>query len=336
MPATARTTRIPPPPRAKAVALLRFLRLPLVFSAVADPLAGFLLMREPAQAGRWDPVLPLLATSACFYTAGMVFNDLHDVDRDRKLHPHRPLVIGEVSPALAWALGIVLLVGGLWLAWSVSPLAFEAGVGLAIAVLLYDFVLKRWDVPGAVALGAARALNLSLGALAVPVSGLERLRVWDYFVMSGTYTMPSGAVMPGYGGHPLWNYLVIHGTYIAVVTWISTYEEAPARRNGFAAGVFLLALVALGTETLILPRAFEPWIARGIAFGLAVVIAAVGFPIIRRFSPGRVFQMTKTGVMGIIALDAALAAGRGHSGEGALILALYVPAILLGRVLGKL
>ena len=320
--------------------LLRFLRLPLVFSALADPIAGCMLMREPGQDLPWRSLLLLSAASACFYTAGMVFNDIRDVGRDRKIHPHRPLPTGEIPLGAAWGIGLVLMGAGLDLAHAISSLAFQTGLLLAGAVFLYDFLLKEWVVPGAVSLGAARALNLALGAAAIPVAGSRPMRIWDYFVMSGTYTLPSGRVIPAYvhgaAGQPLWNYLLIQGTYIAVVTWISTMEEPPATRSSFAAGAASLILVVLFSNALILPTAFEPWIAVGLTLLLAGMILSVGISVGRRFTTGRVFHMTRTGVMGVITLDAALVAGRGHPGEGAMLLALYIPALLMGRVLGKL
>src|SRR3954468_15416074 len=56
----------------------------------------------------WIPL-----ASFCLYAAGMLWNDVHDVDRDRALNPRRPLPSGRVSLATAYVAGVVFALGAL-------------------------------------------------------------------------------------------------------------------------------------------------------------------------------------------------------------------------------
>ncbi len=80
-----------PSPGGRVGAFLKLTRFPLVFTAIADSAAGYLLTLPAPY--RPDPVtLALLAaTSACLYASGMVFNDVADYLRDAGLTSVRRL-----------------------------------------------------------------------------------------------------------------------------------------------------------------------------------------------------------------------------------------------------
>ena len=93
---------------------LRLFRIPNVFTAIADIAMGFLLVR-----GSPDPAvvfLLLAGASALIYTAGMVLNDVFDIDIDRRERPERPLPAGRISLRSARFIGIGMLSGGVLLA----------------------------------------------------------------------------------------------------------------------------------------------------------------------------------------------------------------------------
>ena len=83
------------------MAYLRLMRIPNVFTAIADVAMGFLFVHDyqsPEQFPRLWPTLALLiAASSLLYTAGLVLNDLFDFEIDRKERPFRPLPSGQVS-----------------------------------------------------------------------------------------------------------------------------------------------------------------------------------------------------------------------------------------------
>src|SRR4051812_46156890 len=75
----------------------------LYFNSGLDPL---LLARRLLQGNSWDALWVVLASSL-LYASGMLWNDLADVDRDRMLHPRRPLPSGRISLASAYIAGAI-------------------------------------------------------------------------------------------------------------------------------------------------------------------------------------------------------------------------------------
>ncbi len=136
--------------RSKFSSLLQLLRLPNLFTAVADPLAGWLLT-----GGRGTLLLPV-ATSAALYTAGIVLNDCFDYRLDCRERPERPLPRGDIPVSVAWTLGAVLFLTGL-------ALGGVKALPLAALIIFYNAVAKKivWLAP--VTLGACRACNFALG-----------------------------------------------------------------------------------------------------------------------------------------------------------------------------
>ena len=74
----------------------------------------------------------------CFYTAGMVLNDLLDLDIDRRERPSRPLPSGQVPISVAWSITVTLFVVGSVLLVLTSWAAFIAGLVLIGFIVLYD------------------------------------------------------------------------------------------------------------------------------------------------------------------------------------------------------
>ncbi|MGQ0552015.1 MAG: UbiA family prenyltransferase [Planctomycetota bacterium] len=150
------------------------LRAPLLLSPLADVLAGFTLVRATAAAARpaGDPVpedwLPrplwlACAAGCCLLAAGMALNALVDRTSDQRNKPLRPLPRGAISPwsvRLAW---IALLLVGMGLANEAGRPAGNAAALIALLILAYHGGLKRLRVPGCLALGSARGLDLLLG-----------------------------------------------------------------------------------------------------------------------------------------------------------------------------
>jgi len=138
------------------------LRLSLAPSALADIAAGTLL-----GAGVWPsgaaPFL-LMAGSACVYHGGMALNDWADREADARDRRPRPIPRGEIAPAFALTLAVLLLVAGPLLAWLASPRAAACLGGVALLATLYDLA-GRGPWLGPLLLGACRAGNLGAGLL---------------------------------------------------------------------------------------------------------------------------------------------------------------------------
>lgn len=156
----------------RARAYLRLIRAPALPTAASNILMGYLVAN-----GTWTPAIPLailLLASTSIYSAGMVLNDVADLEEDQKSRPHRPIPSGEVALISAQRIGWGLLVGGVGtaiVAGVVGGLTLDnavqwtsglIGVCLGLVVVAYDFWLKRFWV-GTVALGLCRLLNVLLG-----------------------------------------------------------------------------------------------------------------------------------------------------------------------------
>ena len=83
------------------LAYLQLIRLPTVFTAMADIVLGYVLTHRVivGPEGWDDPAkfFGLLASSCCLYLAGMVFNDVFDRKQDAEERPSRPI------PSRRWA-----------------------------------------------------------------------------------------------------------------------------------------------------------------------------------------------------------------------------------------
>jgi len=146
--------------------LLQLVRLPNLFTAVADVVAGFLFVGSGMVVGQ-DLVL-LCCASVCFYAGGAALNDVCDVRRDAIHRPGRPIPSGAVSHLAALCLAMMLLFGGWILCSSVSGRSFKIGSALVISILCYDGWFKRTPIaPGL--MGLCRAFNLLLGMSAADV-----------------------------------------------------------------------------------------------------------------------------------------------------------------------
>src|SRR6266852_4753634 len=84
--------------RADWRAYAQLVRLPNVFTAMADIVLGWLGARATGTPDtRWPGFALLLAASACLYSGGMVWNDFFDVEQDRRERPYRPLPSGRIT-----------------------------------------------------------------------------------------------------------------------------------------------------------------------------------------------------------------------------------------------
>jgi len=196
----------PAPRRGTLAAWAQLLRLPNLFTVPGDPLAGFALA---GGLGSWADllaVLPCAAAAVLIYAAGLVLNDLCDRQADARDRPSRPLPAGEIRPASAAAASAILAAGGIALAAMVSLPAAAVAAALALAVVVYDAATKRIRVVGPVTMGLCRGLSLLLGAAA---AGAGR----------ATATPVAVAV-------------VLLTVYVALVTYLASFEAGPAHRAG--------------------------------------------------------------------------------------------------------
>jgi 4-hydroxybenzoate polyprenyltransferase len=282
----------------------RLLRLPNVMTAFAD-----ILMAACASGAASGLTVWLLLASGSLYLAGMVFNDLFDRHEDAKTQAFRPLPSGQVPVRRAWLIAHGLMLLGLAAAFMVTrstnsfsrwPDALTVAVLLAAAILLYDAWLKRTPL-GPVGMGLCRGLNVWLG-------------------------LSAGAI-DDYAGLEL---SFIIGVYIIGVTLFAKTEEATSQRRVLIAATVIMAIAWVMALTVPLMAPAAPWIYPYLLIGFGFY---VGVPIgraIHQPKPVHVQRAVKRCIFGLVILDATLATA--YVGwPGLLIIALLVPAVILGR-----
>src|SRR5690606_16185972 len=77
--------------------------------------------------------------------------------------PERPIPSGLISKSAAAALGLGLLLAGVFSGFRVSPLSGALALAIAVAALVYDRWGKHHDFLGPLNMGLCRGLNLLLG-----------------------------------------------------------------------------------------------------------------------------------------------------------------------------
>lgn len=280
-------------------AIARLLRVQNVFTAAADAFAGY------GWTGTWDwkGACIAAAASACLYSGGLVLNDVCDADRDAALHPSRPIPSGAVPRAAALALAAALLAAGILVAAWIGPRAAAIAAQIALVAAAYDAFLKRWRIPGSLAMGAARGLNFALGMAA-----------------GGAMFQEAAKFLPVAG----------NAVFIALVTFLSTFEEGRRSRGAVA------AVVVLAAAALLAPLAWLRFTTRA-AIPLALAAAAllaVGLRTAQK-DPERFLPLViRTGVRSLIPLDAAILLGTlDDPVPGLVVLGFLLPTWAAGRFL---
>ena len=275
-------------------------------TAVADIAAGFavgwMLSRETGiwmgLAEMWGDFLLLCLATIGLYGGGVVFNDVFDVELDRIERPERPLPSGQVSLRQAITLGGGLLAMGIIAACIVGPLSGLLAVGIAGLALYYDKYGKHHAVWGPITMSGCRGGNLLLGISLFPESLIQ------------SYGL---AILP----------LI----YISSITLISRGEVTGGNKRhlGLAIlGYSGVVAILLGLGILFPYRALFVC-----PFVLLFVIIAFP-PLIRAWrsrDAGDIRKAVKAGVITLILLDAALAAGFSNVGYG-LSIAVLLPISL--------
>jgi 4-hydroxybenzoate polyprenyltransferase len=171
--------------------------------------------------------------SCLLFCAGMLWNDLCDLERDRVLNPQRPLPSGRIGLVPAWVAGLVLAFAAPLIA---TPIPY--GLQLAGAVLTLALIYNLWakQVPwlGSVVMALVRVAHAVFALL------------WlgpDYLRMALTpWLDPAGL--------PLFIYPLILGLYVFGLTLISELESRDGSRFtaiiGLAAMATALAIAVVG------------------------------------------------------------------------------------------
>ena len=288
----------------------QLLRPPNLITAAADVLAGVAIAQgwnQPLiQNMGFESILGttmwLLASTICLYGGGVVLNDYFDATLDAIERPERPIPSGRVPRNHAGVLGFGLLFLGIACAFMSSSTSGFLAMAIAVLVVLYDAKSKAHGVIGPLNMGLCRGANLLLGISILPSIFNETVFL---------------AVIPV--------------VYIAAVTLISRGEVHGTHMRSYILAFFVYALV----WAMLLMLGWLPQFSGFYALPCVLVLMVMTIPPLwtasRSNEPVNIKAAVKAGVLGIIPLNAALAAGFMGWFFGILLLLLLPISILLAK-----
>ncbi len=307
--------KIEPADHNPLVGFLQLMRLPNIFTAMADVAMGFFFVMGDTDLSDWWALALLLAASSMLYVGGVVLNDVVDRELDAVERPHRPLPSGRVTLRAACVFGGFLLLAGTAFGWmaalAIGKILPGAVASLLLAcILLYNGLLKT-TVLGPATMGGCRMLNVLLG---MSVTG-------------GSFAAENWLVAGGIG------------VYIAGVTWFSRTEAVRSKRAILAAattvmmlGIAMIACVPWSNSERILPiiRA-QPsgWLLLILLMGVMIgwrCVAAIAKP-----DSAWVQRAVAHAVLSLIMLDASACFVIRGPYFAAAILLLMLPAMFISR-----
>ncbi len=233
-----------------------------------------------------------------FYIGGMWLNDAFDAEIDARERANRPIPMGEIGVRTVFAVGFVLLLVGILLAFSLGNTAGFAGIGLAIAVVVYDWLHKRTAL-GPVIMGITRFFCYVLAAAAV-----------------GHIT---GSVLLGAVG------LL---AYIIGLTYAAKQEAYDRLDRAWPLAVLALPLIyalVQSAQSVQAPAALAIWV------GFLVVVLAALRLLMRR-NKGDIPKAVVTMIAGISLYDGVLIAASGQVTLALLAVAGFALTLVLQRV----
>ncbi len=298
----------------RVLAYLRLLRLPTLFTALADIFLGFLLTHSTLISDEGPNPLPsflmLCVASAGLYLSGMVFNDYFDRLIDAQERPERPIPSGAISPVAALRLAAGLMLVGLGSAAVVGPLSLGIAVAVCVSILAYDGGLKKTWL-GPLAMGTCRSGNVLLGASAVG-------SLFEFVSTSR------------------WPIAVCLGVYIVGVTIFARQEATTSRRTVLAGAAGVINSGVIGLAMFVNSNGLMEH--RRPALG---ILAMILFTLDRRLvvaiaqpSPQHVQVAVKVLLLSLVMLDATLIyAFNGRVELAMATVALLIPAVGLSKLI---
>lgn len=280
-----------------------------IVTALADILAGFcaaggiLVLNDtiptfsPASIG-W-----LLLSTFGLYGGGVVFNDVFDASLDAEERPERAIPSGRVTLMEAKALGTLLFAGGIFSALQAGIPSGIIAIFIAIFALVYDAWAKHSIIFGPLFMGCCRGGNLLLGCSAILTS------------------LPD-----------IWFLAFIPILYIGSITLISQGEvHGGSKKTGTIALVLMLVVTAI-----LLSLGFSPLYNVLTALPFLLLFAYLVIPPFFRavFQPEAtvIKKAVKRGIISLIILNSAIAAGFGGLLLGIMVLALLPLSFGLSRL----
>jgi hypothetical protein len=287
------------PPVRQVRAYVQLMRPANMITSMADVMAGFAVVGLIG----WDSLPWLLASTLCLYAGGIVFNDVFDRRIDAIERLERPIPSGRASVGGAAMLGSVLLVSGFALALRASVPAGAVAVLIGIAALSYDKWAKHVRGVGPFVMGSCRGLNLLLGMMANPSSCVSH-----------------------------WFVPLLPLAYIAGVTLLSTGEVNGGSRQTSCLSAVLMGGSGFGLAAVGVTPDFHAWRVTPFLALLSWRLGPALWSACVTPEPAYIRKGVKAGILSLVVLDSAIAAGYAGWLYGGGLLVLMVSASRLARL----
>lgn len=302
------------------------MRLANIVTAITDVLAGVAVggalyysifgLSEPVSLGSlmvqyFNPFLMqriglLCLSTIGLYGGGVVLNDVFDAKLDKRERPERPIPSGLISKKSAAILGVSLLLLGIAAAALTVPsnpfnLSALIATLIAVAAVSYDKWMKYHSLFGPLNMGICRGLNLLLGMSIL------------------SFSIPF-----------TWKLAFLPVIYIAAITMISRGEVHGGKRGtmNFAAVLYgIVAVVILGLSYQ------NQTLTKSLPFLLLFLITILPPLIDARSNPegAKIGKAVKSGVIGLILMNASLAAAYGDLVIAGIIFLLFPVSFFLAK-----
>lgn len=298
---------------ARLLAYLQLTRPSNILTAIADVMAGFAVsgaIVEIVDAGNGWFYIPeirtlalLILSTSGLYGGGVVLNDFFDAALDSTERPERPIPSGKVSRVGAFILGMLLISAGIQAASFGSFTSSLIAIAIASLAVLYDAWGKHQANFGPLNMGLCRGANLLLGVSALSPA------IFDFWFIS-----------------------FIPILYIAAVTTVSRGEVHGNHGNSLRRAGWIYSAVIL----LIISMAFHPDFHLRPALPCLVLFGWMIFGPLRHAQttgqPKDIGRAVKFGVLALILMDAAIAAGFAGWDYALLIVCLLPLSLLLSKL----
>ena len=277
-----------------------------ILTAITDILAGVsiagILYLNELTSDMIYSLLLLVVSTICLYSGGIVFNDVFDIEIDRKERPKRPLPSGEIPYRNAIFIGAILLVSGVVTAFVSSFSSGAIAFVIAVAALVYDKWSKHNLILGPVNMGICRGGNLLLG-----ISILPNLLI-DF-----------------------WPIALIPVLFIAAITLTSQKETSGGNRVSISIALVFDAIILITFLVLGITEYLDLLVALPFLVLWGVMNMTSKMRAIVKNKPEFIQKAVKLGILSLIPLNATYAAGFSGVFYGLIVLSILPISILLAK-----
>ena len=276
-----------------------------IITAISDIVAGLaisgVLINSFDEELLRNSFLLILATIG-LYGGGIVFNDIFDIEDDKKNRPERVLPSGKISKQEAIYFGSLLFLTGISCGFLVSVFSGMLATTTAALAMSYDKFSKHNTVLGPINMGLCRSANLLLGMSIVPS------------VVSSMWFI---------GFVPL--------VFVAAITLVGQKEAHGHNKNSIFKAI-LLDTSVVGFFIVLMLKGYldiltsSPFLIFWYGINLNAKIRAIKNNI-----PEKIKNAVKTGVLSLIPLNAIYVAGFSNGVYGLLLLCLLPLSIFVAK-----